>query len=785
MRPTVLPRPRDLRVAIAVALLLPAVAGAQVPPAAPGAADAGAAPDAAALAAASGAIGELDRITVTATRTERAVVDVPHTVDVIDRERMDALLVRDLRDLFRYEPGITVGEGFGRFGIGDIRIRGLGGNRVRIQTDGIAVPDAFAIGSFSNANRNFVDLDTLRRVEVVRGPASALYGSDALGGVVAFTTKDPGDYLADGGSTAFSAKVGYQGDRDGVFAGATAALGGARWSGLLVAGHREGGEVENRASVGGTGNTRTLPNPQDSDGRSVLAKLVFAPAAGQRLRLTVGGNEDRTRTDVLTARGFQAPTRATNTLVTGDDLQTRARVSLAHELDDLAARFADSLDWQVYRQDSETTQDTREERTLPAPTLADIRERSFNFDQRVHGLQANARRTIDVGGVRHDIAYGLDLSRTATRQKRDGLRTFPLTGVTTPALLPDVFPVRDFPNSTTTQAGLYLQDEMAFAGGDVRLVPGVRIDHYRLEPEIDAIFADDNPGVAARDVCEINVSPKLGAVWHFAPAWSLFGGYTRGFRSPPYNDVNIGFTNLQFGYTAIANPDLRPETSDGLEAGLRFVGDAAYASVSAHYTRYDDFIESLRQVGFDPAQGPFGLVIFQSQNVDAARIYGAEFRAGIDLGALSDAWSGWSLRGAAAWARGKGRGPEFVDNADGTTGEAVRTRALDSVDPLTASLGIAYERGPWGMELAARVAGGKPEASVADAYRQRGYGVFDLYAHWTPAAGVRFDVGVRNLVDRRYSTAGSVPSLLPAASTTLDRYTSPGRNLAASVSWSW
>ena len=167
MRPTLL--------AAALAVALPRLAFAE--PAADG--------------APANAATDFDRVVVTATRTERAIGDVPNTVDVVTRERMDDLLVRDLKDLFRYEPGITVTDSFGRFGIGDIRIRGLGGNRVRIQTDGIVVSDAFSIGSFSNANRNFVDLDTLKRVEVVRGPTSSLYGSDALGGTVSFITKDP------------------------------------------------------------------------------------------------------------------------------------------------------------------------------------------------------------------------------------------------------------------------------------------------------------------------------------------------------------------------------------------------------------------------------------------------------------------------------------------------------------------------------------------------------------------------------------------------------------------
>jgi hemoglobin/transferrin/lactoferrin receptor protein len=708
---------------------------------------------------------DFDRVVVTATRTDRTIADVPNTVDVIERERMDDLLVRDLKDLFRYEPGITVTDDIGRFGIGDIRIRGLGGNRVRIQVDGIPVSDAFSIGSFSNANRNFVDLDTLKRVEVVRGPTSSLYGSDALGGVVAFITKDPSDYLDDGKDRYFGFKLGYESGWGGLFGGATAAFGGERWSGLVAASHRQGQETENH---GGTA------NPQERDGRSLLSKLVFAPSADQRFRLTVEGNEDETETDVLTARGTTASpfppfTATTVHFQRGDDHQTRARVSFGHEMDAVGSGFADNLDWQAYRQDSETTQDTIEERTLAtpsAPLLNDRRERHFNFDQRTCGLQANFRKSFTTGSVQHDLAYGLDVSRSETRQKRDGRRTFLDTGVVTPVVSPDTFPVRDFPISETTQAGLYLQDEMSFADGDFRLIPAARVDYYKLDPEVDNIFTEDNPGVAVTGLSESNVSPKFGAVWHFAPQWSLFGGYSRGFRSPPYNDVNIGFTNLQFGYTVSPNPDLDPATSDGVELGLRFVGAAGYASLSTYYTRYDDFIESLVVVSMPP-QTP--LIVFQSQNIAEATIYGAELKAGVDFGAFSAAWEGWSLRGAAAWSRGE---DETADVP------------LDSVDPLTATLGIAYERDAWGMELAGRFVDRKDRVSDPDLYRQPGHAVLDLYAHWAFAPGAKFNVGVFNLADREYVAAGDMPPLL-AASIDPGRYTSPGRNMAVSVSVAW
>lgn len=735
-----------------------------------------AAPGLAAAAAAAGAPNEFDRIVVTATRTERALDDVPNVVTAIDRERMDRELVRDLRDLFRYEPGITVSGASGRFGgFGDIRIRGLGGNRVRIETDGIAVPDAFAIGAFSSANRNFVDLDTLKAVEVVRGPGSALYGSDALGGVVSFVTKDPSDYLTEGKDAYFGFKLGYLGEDNGLFGSATAAFGGERWSGLVNVGHHQGQERENMGENRGVGASRTAPNPLESDGRSLLTKLVFAPSANQRFKLTVEGNEDSADIDVLTAQGDSAtlanmPPSVRVYSQIGDDHQTRARVAFSHEVDALDAGIADSLQWQIYRQDSETTQRTLEHRATLRNGVAInpvLRDREFNFDQRLVGLDAVLHKSLVAGSVEHDLTYGVEFTRTEFKQKRDGRATNLLTGTVSSVISPDVFPVRDFPVSETTQAAAYLQDEISFADGEFRLIPAVRVDYYRLEPKIDSIFAQDNPGITVAKLSETSVSPKLGAVWHFSQDWSLFGGYQHGFRAPPYSDVNLGFTNLQFGYTAIPNPNLKPETSDGVELGLRFSSEAVYAEVSGYYNRYDDFIESSVQIS-QPPQTP--LIVFQSQNIEDAEIYGVEARAGVDLGYLRDGLAGWSLKGAVAWSKGEDR----------STGQA-----LPSIDPLRATLGVAYDRDTWGVELAGRFAARKDELPASNQFEIPGYGVFDLLAHWTFAPGAVFDFGVFNLGDRQYWDAGDVPAGTLATSAVLDRYTSPGRNVGVSLAVSW
>ena len=712
---------------------------------------------------------DLDTVTVTATRTERALADVPATASVIDRERLDRQLVRDLKDLVRYEPGVSVGSGTGRFGLRDVRIRGLGGNRVRIETDGIAVPDAFAIGSFADANRDFVDLDTLKRVEIVRGPASALYGSDALGGVVAFVTKDPADYLAPGRDAHLGLKFGYESDWRGLFASATSAFGGERWSGLLVVGHRQGQETGNRGDRATRDGTRTVPNPQSRDGRSLLAKVVHAPDEAQRWRLTVEGNEDATDTDVLSQLGLQARTRAIVTAMRGDDRQTRARLSLTWEHDALAMPFADRMQAQAYRQDSETAQRTVEHQRNAAG-VALRREREFTFDQRLHGVEAVLHKALATGAIDHALTWGLELTRTDVRQKRDGRAIDLTSGQATPVVPPDVFPVRDFPTSRIDNAALFVQDEMSFAGGRATLLPGLRVDRYALRPRRDPIFAEDNPGVVPAEVTVTRVSPKLGAVWRMGGTWSLFASYAGGFRAPPYNDVNLGFTNLQFGYASVPNPDLRPETSDGYELGVRHAGAALHASLAAFHNRYRDFIESGVLISAPPVTP---VRVFQARNVEAARIEGVEFTAALDGGALHQRLRGWSLRAAAAWQRGE-------DERDG--------RPLTGVDPARASLGLTFDAQRWGVGLHGRFARAQRRMpALAPGVAQfvpPGYGVLDLLAHWRFAPGATLDLGVFNLGDRRYWDWADAAGL-DAASPALERYTRPGRSVSMSVAFAW
>uniref|UniRef100_UPI0025FFA440 TonB-dependent receptor domain-containing protein n=1 Tax=uncultured Xanthomonas sp. TaxID=152831 RepID=UPI0025FFA440 len=328
------------------------------------------------------------------------------------------------------------------------------------------------------------------------------------------------------------------------------------------------------------------------------------------------------------------------------------------------------------------------------------------------------------------------------------------------------FPVRDFPITETLKAGAYLQDEIALADGRFSLTPALRADYYRLSPQVDAIFATDNPGVAAKKISDRNVSPKLGAIWRLDDAWSLYANYAHGFRAPPYNDVNIGFTNLLIGYTAIANPDLKPETSRGAELGVRYAGPAVYVGLSAYRNAYRDFIESYRFVGFNAD----GLMLYQSRNVDRVTIRGVEAKAGVDFGALDARWAGWSLQASAAYARGDNR-------TDGTP--------LNSVDPLRGVVGLGYDRSSWGAQLVATAVAKKRRPELPTYYTPAGYATLDLLAHWHFTEGARLYVGVFNLADRRYIDWNMLPGATLASSAVLDRYTGAGRNVSVSLALDW
>ncbi len=706
----------------------------------------------------------LDAVIVVATRDEGTVATAPATVSVVPRTEIERTQAQDLRELFRYEPSVVVTGGFGRFGLGSLRIRGLSGNRVQVQVDGVNVADAFSIGSFSNADRDAVDVSILRQAEVLRGPASALYGSDALGGTVRFITLDPVDLLGAEDTFAGRVRLGAASVDDSKRLGTTLAARRGDWSWLLHAQMRAGHETENAGRNTSPNATRTAANPSDQEQRALLGKLVYEMEEGSRLRFTLDASENEAKTSVLSARSdtvvFGRSIRVLS--LDADDRKSRARLSLdgTHELD---FAVANTLRWQWHRQESSTEQQTFEHRAsliANQPVNPLRRERVFDFFQREDGIEFTA--TKDIGAA--SLLYGLQFTDTDIRQQRDGRAINLITGVVSGTIFPDVFPVRDFPLSSTREWGLFVQADLPLLDGALRLVPALRYDDYRLDPELDSIFIGDNPGFTPTGLDAQRWSPKLGLIWALAPSLTLYSNVATGFRAPPYDDANLGFTNVASGYAALPNPDLKPETSQGIDVGLRGDHAALQWSLTVHAARYRDFIESRRNIGIDRTTG---LLLFQSVNLSRVETWGAEASARLALDEFG--FDGGYMRFAASRTRGIDR------TAD---------RWLASVDPLRAVLGVGWRGDRGGVELIASAAARQHDRSDPAVFVAPGYAMLDLIADWNLTPTWRFEIAAFNLADRRVWDATDTAGV-PAQSMLLDRFTRPGRNARVTLTTSF
>jgi hemoglobin/transferrin/lactoferrin receptor protein len=265
-----------------------------------------------------------------------------------------------------------------------------------------------------------------------------------------------------------------------------------------------------------------------------------------------------------------------------------------------------------------------------------------------------------------------------------------------------------------------------------------------------------------------SLTPRLGVTWRVTEELALFGQYVRGFRSPPFADVNIGLDVALFNYRAIPNPDLRPEKSNAFEIGLRSTREALSGSVSLFYTRYRDFIESRVNIGVDPATAA---TLFQSRNLARAEIWGAEAEGIARLGDWIPALAPWSLRFAVSYARGS---------------DLERDRPLNSVDPLKAVVGLRYAApdGVWDAELLTTAVAAKDRVSdgAAPLVRTAGFVTVDLLAQWRITERLTAQAGLFNLTDRSYLEWTDVRERV-ASDPLLELYRRPGRNASISISY--
>jgi len=711
----------------------------------------------------------LSEVVVSATRTEERADAVASTVTSRDARQIERTQPVDETGLFADEPDIEAARDRARYGVASINIRGIEDNRVLQTVDGVRLPDYYSGGGPSNAttaSREAPEFSFLRRVEALRGPASSLYGSDAIGGVVSYVTKDPRD-LTNGRKVGGEAGLSWNGIDDGFGQTAGVAGGNERLQGMFLYAHRRFHAADTQGSDDSTSVHRTRPNPQTSESNAWLGKVVWNATPTQRWRFAYEHRDLGSSVD--TRRLLTSMPRVT--AASGTEDYRRDRVSVDYSWTP-ANGALDRLTAQFYYQDAKTATLTRQLRsnttpacsaTAPGRTQCDTLL-TFDFRQESTGLSTQADKTLTTGPVTHRLTGGAELIVTQTEEARDGSSYNRNTGARDKSVGGTRYPEHDFPNSDSRQIGVFLQDEMAMLAGRFTVTPGLRFDHFALHPDTDPVYEKGNkaPAIDKRDWA---VSPKLSTLWRATDRVSLWAQYVFGFRAPTYAEVNGKFANYSGGYGSAPNPNLEPEKSRSFEIGARYSTDDLQSSVALFDNRYRDFIDRTR-LNCPSAPGCLpGLSTYQNTNLTRVRIYGAEWRG---------AWRphrAWRLDAAVAYAHGENE----------QTGAP-----LNSVSPLRASAGVSYEPIA-GRGAAVRWRAARPVTRVADTpgnayFRPPGYGVVDLTGFWRFNRFVTLNLSVNNVFDKRYWLWGDVRKQNVGPSTPgLDFYTQPGRTFAAAL----
>lgn len=703
---------------------------------------------------------QLDAVVVSATRTERLIDETPGSIVAVP---LNLDPVTDFASVVGREPladapyrafGSDSFIPYQRGGNLGYNLRGIEGNRVLIQVDGVRAPDEFTLGGSEPTGRDYLETELLERAEILQGSASALYGTDALGGVVTFTSKNPETFLR-GRDAAVAYKTAYASVNDSFTHSATGASSSGPLSALVVYSRRDASETENNGSAG--------PNPADLHSDAFLAKLVWTPAPAHRLAFTAEYLDRTFAVDIDNAEGDQGFLGTISRVHTDSDTE-RFRLAADYRFvpvdgTPLLDRFTASL----YTQDAVARDRNEQVRTAPSARIRDT-ETAFHNDSVGGSLQAE--KAFTVGEVGHRLVYGAEASRTATS------KTFERFETTTATTFTDAPRMAD---TDTTRAGIYLQDEIEWPlGGDrsLLLIPGVRIDRFELDPDNSPAYLATTGGELAPAFSDTAVAPKLAVLAGITDGLNAYAQYNRGYRYPSAEELTATFTNVAFGYKTIANPDLQPETSDSFEAGLKGrLNPALSVRAAIFHNTYDDFIEQF--LGSDVVDPAFPAGIFQTRNAAEARIRGADLSVTLDGEPLSDALAGWTATAAFGWSRGRVR----------DTGAA--WRPLDSIAPWQANASLAYAATRWGAALELEHVGAKDADEVdgdpATRFLTPDYTVLDFTAWWRVSDNISLTAGLYNLTDEKYWRYNTVRGVSAASTSQLERRTEPGFNTAASL----
>lgn len=547
------------------------------------------------------AVTDVDAVVVTASGFEQKIVEAPASITVIPRQELEQMRTSSLAEALATVEGVDVGGGVGKTGGLNINIRGMGSDYTLILIDGRRQNTAGSVtpNGFGETSTSFLPpVAAIERIEVVRGPVSTLYGSDAMGGVVNIITRKVGTTWR--GSVTVDGTL--QGDSEfGNLYGGNAYATGPLIPNLLGLAVR--GNYLTREASGLTFETMTgTDTPVTGFGRSATKSEIYS--FGGRLSLTPHKDHDLW-VDVDVARQWYDNSKGqmgTNTTAGGyaNSLKfNREQYVLAH---DWRLPFG-TLSSNLSRGVTETIGRIIPNGVAGAGGPRELESTNTIFDSKLYSRWRN--HTFTVGGQYWDA------------EMVDGVA-------------PDLF--------EHTQWAIYAEDEWRFTQ-DLALTVGARHDDH-------SVFGG-------------HFSPRAYLVWNANETLTVKGGVSEGFKTPRLEQLAPGINGFgaQGRLPLLGTPSLQPENSTSLEVGVYFDNLSGFtANVTAFNNDFKDkiaagvpvancsaglttaqyaagaFPAGCVDVGFFPNYATFG----QSVNIDKAVTRGVEVAGRYRL---NDAWT--------------------------------------------------------------------------------------------------------------------------------------------------
>lgn len=512
-------------------------------------------------------LGEL--VISSALRDARPESGTPVTIDVVGPEELARKQPSDLGDLLEDVPGVLV-TGGPRAIAQTANIRGFSDNQLVFRLDGGRL-------NFNQAHRgrSFFDPALIKQVEVIKGGGSTLYGSGALGGVIAVETVDAKDLLRDGQTMGARLSFGLESNGEKTYGAATVYADWGDVDALLSLSHRDTAAlIEN-----GAGGDTPFSTLEQLNG---LLKLGFEPTEDTRFELSIASYDDR----ALTPANTSANPGGSNPVVDRDGSTRDFRLSY-----DWNPAGNDLIDLSVL------IYDHRLDITELDIATADVDRTQYDTT----GFEVVNRSRFDAG-VPVSLVYGFEVFRDTQTGFANGA------------------PRPQFPDAEARTIGVFAEGTLELSAA-TNLVLGARFDRYERDPN------DPTLAVAEEDF----FSPRIGLSHKFNDSWEVYSNLSRAFRAPTLTELyatGLHFPGNPFGFPPdnffVPNPNLRPEKSTQFELGTRFENGPWSVDAAAFYSDVDDYIDTVVNV-------PAGTT--SQRNVDA-KLYGFEAKVGYDRGDL-------------------------------------------------------------------------------------------------------------------------------------------------------